>query len=449
VPKPQVLVVDDEPGVRFGVRESLEGNGFEVTEAATCGEAEETFRQSGPEVVLLDYRLPDGSALDLLRRFKAIDSSVPLLVLTAYGSIELAVEAVKEGAEQFLTKPVDMPTLLVMLERLVENRRNRLRQAANEQTRSLHALNPFLGGSNAIRELAAHARSLLAAEGPVLILGETGSGKGVLARWLHDNGPRAREPFIDFNCAGLTPELVESELFGYEKGAFTGAATSKPGLLEVAHRGAVFLDEVADVDLRVQAKLLKVVEEQRFRRLGDVRDRRVRIRLLAATSRDLPALLQEGAFRRDLYFRISTFMLRIPALRERTEDIPLLAELLLTRCAAEMGRSDLALSPDALRALRSHSWPGDIRELRNVIERAVLLSRRGHLEARDLQFDSVPSAGAGYNLDLSLNELERQHIERVLAAEGGSVVRAAKRLQMPRSSLYQKMKRYGLTMSRS
>jgi DNA-binding NtrC family response regulator len=204
VPKPQVLVVDDEPGVRFGVREFLEGNGFEVTEAATCGEAEETFRQSGPEVVLLDYRLPDGSALDLLRRFKAIDSSVPLLVLTAYGSIELAVEAVKEGAEQFLTKPVDMPTLLVMLERLVENRRNRLRQAANEQTRSLHALNPFLGGSNAIRELAAHARSLLAAEGPVLILGETGSGKGVLARWLHDNGLRGqRGADGDTELAGL------------------------------------------------------------------------------------------------------------------------------------------------------------------------------------------------------------------------------------------------------
>ena len=201
-----MLVVDDEPGVRFGVREFLEANGYDVTEAANCLEAEETFRQSSPDAVLLDYRLPDGSALDLLKRFKGIDSSVPLVVLTAYGSIELAVEAVKEGAEHFLTKPVDMATLLVILERLVENRRNRLRQAASEQTRSLHAVNPFLGTSSAIRELAAQATSLLASDSPVLILGETGSGKGVLARWLHDNGPRAREPFIDFNCAGLTPE---------------------------------------------------------------------------------------------------------------------------------------------------------------------------------------------------------------------------------------------------
>lgn len=441
--KRQVLVVDDEPGVRFGVREFLEAKGYEVQEAGNCREAEQTFCQSAPDLALLDHRLPDGNALDLLKKFKEIDPSVPLVVLTAFGSIELAVEAVKEGAEHFLTKPLDMQVLLVILERLMEDRRNRQRKLASEQVRTRRPPDPFLGSSTAIRELAAQARSLLGAEGPVLIQGETGTGKGVIARWLHDNGPRAREPFVDFNCAGLSSELLESELFGYEKGAFTSATASKPGLLEVAHAGTVFLDEVGDVDLLVQAKLLKAVEEYRFRRLGGVRDRQVDIRLITATSQSLPVMLQEGKFRQDLYFRISTFALRIPPLRERSEDIPALAIQFIERFAADLGRGDVRLTPEAIQALQAHSWPGNIRELRNVIERAVLLAPHSSLEPRDLRFDSFPLSSPE-DLDVSLEEMEKRHIERVLAAEGGNVIRAARRLRIPRSSLYQKIKRFGL-----
>jgi DNA-binding NtrC family response regulator len=446
--KHQILIVDDEPGIRFGVREFLQANGYEVLEAANCQEAENVFRLWSPDLALLDHRLPDGDSLELLKRFKSIDPAAPLVVLTAYGSIELAVEAVKEGAEHFLTKPVDLKTLLVILERLIKERRNRQWQAARERARTSESLDPFLGSSRTIRTLAAQAERLLYAEGPLLIQGETGTGKGVLARWLHDNGPRAKDPFVDFNCAGLSKDLLESELFGHEKGAFTGAVASKPGLMEVAHRGTVFLDEVGDVDPLVQAKLLKVVEEHRFRRLGDVRDRHVDIRLIAATSKDLARMLQEGAFRHDLYFRISTFVLRIPPLRDRREDIPLLARHLLSRYASDMGRSDLHLLPEAIQALESHTWPGNIRELRNVIERAVLLSNHSALGVRDLHFDSIPRGAAEEPLNLSLADVERRHIERVLAAEGGNVARAAQQLGIPRSSLYQKIKRLGLIASR-
>ena len=264
----RILVVDDEEGARFGVRSFLETHGYEVEEADSCAKAEESFRQAVPDAAIVDYLLPDGNALDLLPRLRGIGPEVPVLILTAYGSIELAVRAIKDGADQFLTKPVELKALLVMLQRIIENQRIRRRQLAGRSRRSPGSIDPFRGTSAAIRRLKEEARKMLASESPILIEGETGAGKGVLAAWLHHNGPRSEEPFVDLNCAGLKREFLESELFGHEKGAFTDASSKKLGLLEVAHRGTIFLDEIGDMSLAVQAKILKVLEEKRFRRLG-------------------------------------------------------------------------------------------------------------------------------------------------------------------------------------
>lgn len=443
------MVVDDESGVRFGIRDFLEQHGYEIEEAESCQDAQHIFRTSRPDIVIADYMLPDGTALDLLPRLKEIDSGIPLLVLTAHGSIDLAVRAIKEGAEQFLTKPLELPTLLVILQRLLQKQRNHHKQLASKSRQVRQAIDPFIGTSAAIRALREQAKKILSTESPVLILGETGTGKGVLARWLHDNSPRAEEAFVDLNCAGLSRELLETELFGHEKGAFTSATASKQGLFEVAHRGTIFLDEVGDVDLQIQPKLLKVLEEKRFRRVGDVRDRQVDVRLIAATHQDMGQLVREKRFRDDLYFRISTIPLSFPALRERVEDIPTMAQYLLDKVSADLGRGELRLDENSIQALKAYSWPGNIRELRNVIERAVLLSDQKTITINDLHFDGHTQVGSPF-LDsrLTLLELEKQHIERVLQEERGRVEKAAKRLGIPRSSLYQKIKKHQITTSK-
>lgn len=445
----KVLVVDDESGVRFGIRDFLEQHGYEIDEAESCQDAQHIFRTSRPDIVIADYMLPDGTALDLLPRLKEIDSGTPLLVLTAHGSIDLAVRAIKEGAEQFLTKPLELPTLLVILQRLLQKQRNHHKQLASKSRQVRQAIDPFIGTSAAIRALREQSKKILSTESPVLVLGETGTGKGVLARWLHDNSPRAEEAFVDLNCAGLSRELLETELFGHEKGAFTSAIASKQGLFEVAHRGTIFLDEVGDVDLQIQPKLLKVLEEKRFRRVGDVRDRQVDVRLIAATHQDMGQLVRERRFRDDLYFRISTIPLPFPALRERVEDIPTMAQYLLEKVSADLGRGELHLDENSMQALKAYSWPGNIRELRNVIERAVLLSDQKTITINDLHFDGHTQVGSPF-LDsrLTLLELEKQHIERVLQEERGRVEKAAKRLGIPRSSLYQKIKKHQINMSK-
>ena len=445
----KVLVVDDESAVRFGIRDFLEQHGYEIEEAETCEDAQHLFRTSRPDIVIADYMMPDGTALDLLPRLKEIDAQIPLLVLTAHGSIDLAVRAIKEGAEQFLTKPLELPTLLVILQRLLQKQRNYHKQLASKSRQVRQAIDPFIGTSAAIRALGDQARKLLSTESPVLILGETGTGKGVLARWLHENSPRAEEAFVDLNCAGLSRELLETELFGHDKGAFTSATATKQGLFEVAHRGTIFLDEVGDVDLQIQPKLLKVLEEKRFRRVGDVRDRQVDVRLIAATHQDLGQLVRDKRFRDDLYFRISTIPLSFPALRERIEDIPTMAQYLLDKVAADLGRGELHLDESSIQALQAYSWPGNIRELRNVIERAVLLSDQKNITLKDLHFDGHAQVGTPFlDTRLTLLELEKQHIERVLNEERGRVEKAAKRLGIPRSSLYQKIKKHQIVMSK-
>jgi DNA-binding NtrC family response regulator len=447
VPEVRILLVDDEENVRLPLRRFLAGKGFHVIEADSLASVREALRPHSPDAAVVDFSLPDGDGLDVLRTLKAQDATLPVVLLTGHGTIDLAVKAIKDGAEQFFTKPVELPALLVVIERALENRRMRQVSLAGKSAQARHAIDPFFGESPAIRKLASEAARVAASPLHVLIRGETGAGKGVLARWLQQNGPRADEAFVDLNCAGLSRELLESELFGHEKGAFTGAVAAKPGLLEIAHRGTLFLDEIGDVDLQVQAKLLKVVEDLRFRRLGDVRDRQVDVRLVAATHRDLPQLVQEGKFREDLYYRISAIPLVVPPLRERGDDVVLLARRLVERISAEMARPGVGLSAAAEKEIAQHAWPGNVRQLRNVLERAVLLGDRTTLEPADLSVPASRSVTApDGNASLTLAEAERRHIEAVLRAEKGAVPRAAQVLGLSRSALYERIKKHGLVV---
>ena len=389
--RPEVLLVDDEAAIRFAVGEFLTSKGFKVRAATTAAEALEILQISRPDAMVVDYRLPDGDALGMIQQIRALDPSLFIVLLTAFGSIELAVEAVKAGAEQFLTKPVDLDTLLVVLRRGVEAQRNRQRQVASELLEARRGAHPFLGESNAVRAIERGARKLAVTDSPVLLLGETGTGKHDLARWLHDNGPLAGGPFVDLNCAGLSRHFLESELFGHERGAFDGAHETKVGLLEVANRGTLFLDEIGDMDPEVQPKLLKVLEDGHFHRLGCGLERPVNVRLIVATRHDLGRMAREKKFRSDLFFRINTIPLNLPPLRERRQDIPAIARALVEELAYDFGRRNLSLSDNAMRVLQSYNWPGNLRELRNALERAVLLSNSGRIEVSDLRW--IPIAG--------------------------------------------------------
>jgi DNA-binding NtrC family response regulator len=451
----RLLLVDDEADILVPMRRFFEKRGYTVQVAESVEQARKAVEDERPDAALLDFSLPDGDGLALLKQLRALDGDLPCVMLTAHGSIDLAVRAVKEGAEQFFTKPVELPALLVVLDRLIDQRRARHVAEADRSRATRSAIDPFLGESAAVRRLAGQARRVAAASVPIVVLGETGSGKGVLARWLHDHSPRAREAFVDINCAGLSKELLESELFGYQKGAFTGAVTAKPGLLEMAHRGTLFLDEIGEMDLAVQSKLLKVLEDLRFRRLGDVQDRKVDVRIIVATHRDLGRLVEEGQFREDLYYRIKTVPLTVPPLRERGDDLLLLARRFAAQVGIDLGRPGARLSSGAEEALVAYRWPGNVRELRNVLERAVLLAAADTLEADDFResFTTAPArrgeTPAAEGRGLSLDEVERLHIERTLREQDYRVPKAAQVLGIPRSSLYERIRKYQIVLPRA
>jgi DNA-binding NtrC family response regulator len=444
VKKPHVLLIDDEKVLLDAVKELLELNGMEVSSGASCAEAERLWRQARPDLAILDYVLPDGDAMGLIQRFKDSDPTVPIIILTGHATIDLAVNAVKGGADNLLTKPADPSALLVVIERSLENSRNRQNRIVEESRKRRETLDPFLGVSRAIQELREVAEKVARSDSPVLIQGETGSGKGVLAHWLHLESNRSQSSFVDLNCAGLPRDLLESELFGHDKGAFTGAVQAKLGLFDAAHKGTLFLDEIGDIDIAVQPKMLKVLEEKRFRRLGDIKDRVVDVRLIAATHRDLAGMVRKGSFRDDLYFRINALPISLPPLRERREDIPLLARNLLLQLSKDMGKK-VEITAAALEKLRDYAWPGNIRELRNVLERALLLGSSSVLDPASVRFDplNVPGSFSAPGVR-TLEEMEKEHIQAVLVLENGRVESAARRLGIPRSSLYSKLKQYGI-----
>jgi DNA-binding NtrC family response regulator len=442
-----VLVVEDDSLIRNFLAEGLALSGFEVTEADGLAKAFLQVRKSLPDLILTDYQLPDGTAFDLLNWLKHQDVRVPVILLTGHASIDLAVQAVKNGAEQFIPKPVDMGFLTTMLRRVLDNSSYQQKDMANKMERARYTRDPFIGESPSMRELERAATRAAQVNITVLIQGETGTGKGVLARWMHKMSSRSEEAFVDLNCAGLSRELFESELFGHQKGAFTGAVSNKLGFLEAANHGTLFLDEIGDMELQVQPKILKVVEEKRFFRLGDVLERNTDAHLIAATHRDLKKLAEDGLFRSDLYFRISALRLRIPPLRERLEDIPILTDAILRQLTSDMKHTALQISDKAKAALQLYDWPGNIRELRNVLERAALLSDDGVIHNTSLEFESSSGRGSGPEPkfdQLTLKEVEKRYILRTLESEDGNVIRSARILGIHRSSLYAKMREYAL-----
>ena len=442
----RALVVEDDDTLRRSLAAALRASGFDVLEAPSCARARELAAMR-PDVVIADLRLPDGDAVDLIPQLKSQDRSVPVYIVTGFATIEVAVRALKQGAEDFFTKPVDLNKLVRCVEQDMSRRRS---TASGTRLRSLS--DGQRPRSSAMRQLEDEIACLRAADCPVLILGETGTGKTMLARRIHELGARAGGPFVDVNCAGLSREFVESELFGHERGAFTGAHALKDGLFDAADGGTIFLDEIGDIDVQVQPKILKVLEERRFRRMGGVRERSADVRLIAATHVDLLAAVERREFRADLFYRISTVTLRVPALRDRPEDIiPLAHELL-----AGQGARDVELASDVCDKLASYAWPGNVRELKNVLQRAMLLRRGDVITADDVRFDGdartstrmrvAPSSPSLKSTASTLDAMEREHIRRALAEENGRVKDAALRLGIPRSTLYQKIKNHGITL---
>ena len=442
----RVLIVDQDEATLRRLETVLLTRGFSVSKAHNIHEALQQAIQLRPDLILVEYDLKDGTGIDLLTRFRGIDIQAPVIVMAERASIDLAVETVKRGAEHFIPKPVDLDLLFTVFSRSFE----RIRAIQREQVRTLerarYERDPFMGKSNAVKELKVLAERLRGANATILIQGETGTGKGVLARWLHQAGPRAKEAFVDLNCAGLSPELLESEIFGHQRGAFTGAVANKIGFLEAADHGILFLDEIGEMDLQVQPKLLKVVEEKRYYRLGDVRERRADVQIVTATHRDLRKMSEAGDFRSDLYFRISTIRLPIPPLRERMEDIPLITDWLLEQMSWEMKCGPLKISESARSALLSYGWPGNIRELRNVLERAVILSEGGVIQSPALDIGRAAERNPPITVESprTLQEMEKWHILQTLKSENGNVSKTASRLGVSRTTLYAKMQEYKL-----
>jgi len=455
-----ILIVDDERTLARAMRAFLQEAGYEAELAGDAEQALGMLESLRPDVIFSDVRLPGMSGIELLRRIREFDPALPVVIMTAYGTIEGAVEAVKLGAFDYLKKPVDLEELKLLADRAREH--SQMRQELSYYRRRAAREVPFadvIGESPGIRAVLEQARQIAALDEtpPVLISGETGTGKGLVARTIHASSPRAARPFIEVNCTALPATLMEAELFGHERGAFTDAKESKMGLFEAAEGGFLFLDEVGDIELALQGKLLKAVEERTVRRVGGIRDRKVDVRILAATNRDLEREVERERFRRDLYFRLAVILLRLPPLRERGEDILFLADHYLSRFRAKYGKDVTRLDPRARELLLAYPWPGNVRELSHVIERAVLWSRGPVLDIEHLSLstpaaapDSPPApatANGGATLPppgVDLDQWERSIIEQALREAEGNQTRAAQRLGLSRDTLRYRLKKHGI-----
>ena len=452
--KNKILIIDDQPSIRFGVRNLLEGEGFSVLEAETGEQGLSVIADTAPHLVLLDLRLPDCEGLDLLPRIKTIDDALPVIVLTAHGTIETAIRALKNGAENFLTKPFDPDGFLILVSKTLQESSTRRERLLTGRAQELRFAEYFQGQGASMTRLHAALERLAPTDTTVLLHGETGTGKGVVAHLIHHLSGRADKPFVTINCAGLSRDLLESELFGHERGAFTGAVSSKPGLFELTHEGTLFFDEIAEMEPSIQAKVLHVLEEKKFRRVGGTQEKEVDVRLVAATNKNLKEEVKRGRFREDLYYRLSVMPLMLPSLRERREDILPLVEHFIHHFNAKLNRRVQGVTPKADAMLVGYNYTGNIRELRNVIERAVILCAGDSIHADDLPlgggeaWETSAPRGADSKADdgefLSLDELEALHIKRVLAATERNLSRTAERLGITRTTLYSKLRKYEL-----
>jgi len=443
----RLLIAEDDPGAVEALRTAFADDGFDVAVAEDGSTARVLFKRGGWDAVLTDVVMPDVDGLTLLKEFVSAPDAPPVIVMTAYGSIERAVEAMKDGAHDFLEKPLDLANLRAAVRGAVERRRA---AAADEPVRAkARAATRVLlpGTSPLLNRVVEQARRVAKTNATVLITGESGTGKELIARLIHDESLRVRGPFVPVNCAGLTESIIESELFGHTKGAFTGAVRSKKGKFELAEGGTLFLDEIGEVPLNVQVKLLRVLQEREVERVGGEEPIKIDVRLVCATHRDLDALVESGDFREDLYYRIKVIVRRLPALRERPDDIPELVDHFRGR-ANERNRRDVEGFTDAaLERLRSYSWPGNVRELENVVEQAVVLASGKTVDADDLPEEITGDRGPKDVLRIpvgnTIADAERELILETLRKTGGNKTQAAKMLGIGVRTLYRKLEEYG------
>ena len=446
--KPVLLIVDDEKPTRDGLARALGGE-YDIRLAESGERALQILHAEPVDLVLTDLRMPGMNGLELLRRILAINPPPAVVLLTAYGNVETAVEAMKLGAYDFFTKPVHLDRLEMVLRRALETRqiRNENRRL-REQLDVRYGIEQIVGQSAALREVLEVIRLVAPTQATVLIQGESGTGKEMVAQAIHRLSPRSSGPFVPVHCAALAPTLLESELFGHERGAFTGAVERRIGRFEMADGGTLFLDEVGEIPLPIQVKILRVLEERRFERVGGSQPISVDVRLIAATNRDLRAMVEAGTFREDLYFRLNVVTIHLPPLRDRKEDIPLLAAHFVQELAARHGRPAPPISPEVMDAFLRYSWPGNVRELRNVLERMVVLARKSELTVQDLppelREQTAGAAPTALRAGMTMREAEKLLIAETLRSTGGNRARAAQMLGISRRTLQRKIAEHGL-----
>ena len=452
------LLVEDKDSLRQMLRHALEAQGHHVVEAKDQPEAVQRLKDTIPAVVLSDLRLPEGDGFGVLAAAKDVDPELPVIVMTAFGGIQEAVTAMKAGAMDFLAKPVDLDHLLLLVERALAQRRLISEyMLLKDELAARRGAPTIIGEAASMKQLSLAVQRAATTDATVLIEGESGTGKELFARAVHALSARSNGPFVAINCAAIPETLLEAELFGYERGAFTGATQRKPGKFELAHRGTLFLDEIGELPMALQGKILRALQEKTFDRLGSTSSIKVDVRVVAATNRHLKQAVAARRFREDLYFRLSVFPITVPPLRERRDDIPILARHFIEKECRELGKKPLTLTPAASEAMQSYSWPGNVRELQNCLERAIILAdgetifpRHLNLNAEDLTRPENPLA----NIDLSgslaeitsraMAEVERQAIRQALADSNGDVPRAADRLQVGFKLLNAKVKALGI-----
>jgi len=443
-----VLVADDEKNIREGLREALMLDGYEVLLAADGREALDTVNRGEVDLLITDLKMPRLSGEELLKSVAAQFPTVPVIILTGHGTIESAVQAMHDGAYDFITKPVNLDRLSLLVKRALASRELAVQnRAMQEELERRSGFASIIGKSAEMKQVFDMVRQVAPSRSSVLITGESGSGKEMIAEALHYNSPRKDKSFIKLHCAALTESLLESELFGHEKGAFTGAIARKRGRFELAHLGTLFLDEIGEINQNVQIKLLRVLEEKKFERVGGEETIEVDVRLIAATNRDLKEAIAKGSFREDLYYRLNVVNIHIPPLRERKEDIPLLVAAFLKEFSQENGKPIEGIDPKARLALYNYSWPGNVRQLRNSVESAVVLCKGSTITLEDFPPNIRGETGVDtlrLSLGTSLAEVEKEVIRSTLAREGGNKSRTAEILGIGRKTLHRKIEEYGL-----
>jgi len=442
--KISILVVDDEMSIRESLSGWLEQDGYEVQTAADGPTALAQVQENHYDIMLLDVKMPQMDGITVLKKLKETHPDTAVVVMTAHGAIQDAVEAMKLGAFDYLLKPFDLEELSLTMEKLVQLQTLAMENLIlKERVATITRFENLVGQSPPMLKLFESIVDVAKSDATVLITGETGTGKELVARAIHAHSSRHYSPFIAINCGAFTEHLLESELFGHEKGAFTDAKYTKKGRLEMANAGTLFLDEVGDISMKMQIDLLRVLETREFTRVGGTTSIKSDFRVIAATHQDLQKNIREKIFRQDLYYRLNVIHLQVPPLRERPEDIPLLAQHFLRRYATETSKKIDSIHPETLEAMRRYLWPGNVRELENAIERAVVVGKTRQIKPGDLPFVS-PETGTEEGKRLSLEEMESRYIAQVLALESGHISNAAKVLRINRTTLYHKIKKYGL-----